>query len=852
MAHSLLVAGFHRSGTSMTAQLLSRAGLELGDRLAGAHPSNPDGHFEDLDTVALHDEWLAANGCDWRCTSADLPQQPDSVRTRIESIAARIGSSEQPWGVKDPRICLFLETWFDVLSDSACVMVYRHWSECLDSLQRRAAQQLLREPRFEGPSFECWSQPLVFLEAWLAYNQALLSHRQRFPERCLLVSQAALLQGFDLPTTVNDVLQVALTNGTVSGVDAKLTVRSPSVLSCQVPAPLRQRLDQIWVELQQHADASDPHEHKWVAATDLPNAASGLARLESLWDSVGISATSSVVWPAPLNKTSKVETPEARLNRLREQRDAAPADAMRQGRFGCASAHAGDLDAAEQALRIALQSNPKHSGFWFHLGLVAKRRGQPAKAIEALKKAESLGANANQVFSLACLHQATGELSEAMAVAARGRAAYPEDVRFVLEAARWLANNAQPEAALASLEAASDNYTHQQLTNLHYALLSKLGRREEAKIVWHQHLRRELCAQPAYRQRVRALIEALGHNATREQLATQWCSELEALKTAQALPGRVAIEVSEDNGVRVAMSILVRDEADIIAANVHYHAAMGVQRFIVTDNGSVDGTRELLDTLAQSYQLEIIDEPSHTIDQDHWMTRMAHTIVDRGDTDWLIHNDADEFWVPRQSSIPEAIQTALAALGKHAKDVGVLSCSRQNILLGQETIEWPDYQFFDNVHAVQHSVPLLPGEQPWSSEDSNSVARTVQGKVITRVEGFSRIAFGNHGAEHSLQKAACSTIGIRHYPVRNYAQFERKVRNYGESLARNERLPTGLSRHLRYWYEQYLIGRLSEEFAQVTFSSERLNELTQKGYLAVDPALVNVLAPWSRAANLPA
>jgi len=48
--------------------------------------------------------------------------------------------------------------------------------------------------------------------------------------------------------------------------------------------------------------------------------------------------------------------------------------------------------------------------------------------------------------------------------------------------------------------------------------------------------------------------------------------------------------------MHLAMSILVRDEANIIEANIRHHAASGVSSFIVTDNGSVDGTRELLET----------------------------------------------------------------------------------------------------------------------------------------------------------------------------------------------------------------------------------------------------------------
>jgi len=42
-----IVSGFHRSGTSLTMQALVKAGLCAGNRLMPAHPSNPDGHYEE-------------------------------------------------------------------------------------------------------------------------------------------------------------------------------------------------------------------------------------------------------------------------------------------------------------------------------------------------------------------------------------------------------------------------------------------------------------------------------------------------------------------------------------------------------------------------------------------------------------------------------------------------------------------------------------------------------------------------------------------------------------------------------------------------------------------------------------
>ena len=58
MSHQLIIAGFHRSGTSLVSQLLHRAGLFLGYDLMGASFSNPHGHYEDIEVYDLHEQIL--------------------------------------------------------------------------------------------------------------------------------------------------------------------------------------------------------------------------------------------------------------------------------------------------------------------------------------------------------------------------------------------------------------------------------------------------------------------------------------------------------------------------------------------------------------------------------------------------------------------------------------------------------------------------------------------------------------------------------------------------------------------------------------------------------------------------
>lgn len=55
--------------------------------------------------------------------------------------------------------------------------------------------------------------------------------------------------------------------------------------------------------------------------------------------------------------------------------------------------------------------------------------------------------------------------------------------------------------------------------------------------------------------------------------------------------------------VKLVMTLLVRDEEDIIADNIRFHADQGVDAFIVMDNLSTDRTPDILHELSHSHRI---------------------------------------------------------------------------------------------------------------------------------------------------------------------------------------------------------------------------------------------------------
>jgi hypothetical protein len=107
--------------------------------------------------------------------------------------------------------------------------------------------------------------------------------------------------------------------------------------------------------------------------------------------------------------------------------------------------------------------------------------------------------------------------------------------------------------------------------------------------------------------------------------------------------------------VKLALTLLAKNEADVIDANVSYHLNAGVDFIVATDNGSTDGTLEILERYERLGVLELIREPSSDFQQGAWVTRMARLAAERG-ADWVINADADEFWWPRAGNLKEALE----------------------------------------------------------------------------------------------------------------------------------------------------------------------------------------------------
>lgn len=132
----VLVAGMHRSATSLVAKGLHDAGCSMGRDMIDASKSNPQGHYECRRAVTLNDQILKASGGTWRRPPASV--LPETLKDQVSSYV-KDRSDRGLWGVKDPRICLTWPVWLPILRefDLHVIRVNRNPVEVARSLNKR-------------------------------------------------------------------------------------------------------------------------------------------------------------------------------------------------------------------------------------------------------------------------------------------------------------------------------------------------------------------------------------------------------------------------------------------------------------------------------------------------------------------------------------------------------------------------------------------------------------------------------------------------------------------------------------------------------------------------------------------
>jgi hypothetical protein len=273
--------------------------------------------------------------------------------------------------------------------------------------------------------------------------------------------------------------------------------------------------------------------------------------------------------------------------------------------------------------------------------------------------------------------------------------------------------------------------------------------------------------------------------------------------------------------MKVVVTVLARDEADIIDDQVAFHLNAGADFVIATDNNSRDGTMEILERYARDGVLHLIREPAEGLRQGEWVTRMARLAAGEYGADWVINTDADEFWWPRGGSLKEV-------LGPVPPEYGVVQGFWRSF------VPRPD----DGEPFSERMTARLAQHAPIN--DPTSFYRPVV-KVAHRGNPHVTVARGNHALADSAFRTltAWHPIEVLHFPLRSQSQWGRKVELQGGAFTKHiERSGTGY--HLK-GYDALQRGRIDEQHAALVVDDAALEQGLQDGTLVLDTRLRDAL-----------
>jgi len=272
--------------------------------------------------------------------------------------------------------------------------------------------------------------------------------------------------------------------------------------------------------------------------------------------------------------------------------------------------------------------------------------------------------------------------------------------------------------------------------------------------------------------------------------------------------------------MKLVMTLLVRDEEDILEANLEYHFAQGVEFVIATDHGSTDATPEILDRYEAQGLARVLRVEGHEHHQSRRVTRMARLAAVEHGADWVINNDADEFWWPLAGSLVDVLAAVPARYGQ-------IIVPRNNFLPSPVQ---DGGAFYDR---------LVLRER----RSSNLVGRMLETKVAHRASLDVVVAPGNHGISGAELEPVPTQelLEVLHFPMRDRAQFERKVRAIGIGY---ETLPfkgEEVGRDQLTLLELQRNGRLGEHFESHLPSPAEIAEGLRTEQLVIDRRLASFM-----------
>ena len=284
--------------------------------------------------------------------------------------------------------------------------------------------------------------------------------------------------------------------------------------------------------------------------------------------------------------------------------------------------------------------------------------------------------------------------------------------------------------------------------------------------------------------------------------------------------------------------MMVRNEADIIRVNILHHLAQGVDHFLVVDNGSSDGTVEILTRLAErlSIQWTRYTGPYY---QSEIVTELAREAYLRG-ADWVIPVDADEFWSAPAGNLTSLLEQSSA----EALEVQVV-----NFIQRRDCVERSTESLLSMTRRTPRAVgPMDRVRRLVQERQFAYVEMMYPPKWISRASPTLAFGVGNHTImDSSGPTEQTDQVVCLHAPLRCRAVLE-SLAACGQRATESE---NPLIWQWLRWQRLAESGELEKEWRANSYERDSLDVGGVDHAMVFDARLRDAAAPWIKDLNVP-
>lgn len=279
---------------------------------------------------------------------------------------------------------------------------------------------------------------------------------------------------------------------------------------------------------------------------------------------------------------------------------------------------------------------------------------------------------------------------------------------------------------------------------------------------------------------------------------------------------------------------MIRNEADIIDLNIRYHLSLGIDRIIVVDNGSTDGTDELLQQISSRDSRVSWSRDDGPFLPSSVMTMLAREAYEAG-ADWVVPIDADEFWYAPSGNFRGVLRGSKA---------GVLATQAPSFIQRRDQIESSPAAL---LHMTRRSAsPVGPPGRGQSLVEAREIAfveKMYPPKCVCRPAAHVEIETGHHkiynadGPREEIDEIVCL-----HAPIRSRMALQERIRSAGRAAEAGRK--RGQGRNRRRLAEMQDEDAVEREWAANSYEGDTLDVYGEKHPVVFDPRLRDAVAPF--------